>query len=277
MIKIKNDFDLVSSLLSGQCFRFIKEENESYTCILDDRVVNIIVNNDYYVISSSSEENLEEKVKYYFDYCTNYDKYVSLLSNKDDYMKKVAKECKGYKIFNQDKFETYISYIISQNNNVKRISNSINELSKMCGKKVFFNNKEYYLFPTYQELSKLNIDDFRKCGVGFRDKYIINALEKIKDNPSFLEEIEKLNTEDALKELMSVKGIGLKVASCILIFGYHRFDVFPIDTWVIQNISENYKDIKPNQKSISLFAKEKYGDLSGLAIQYMYHYQRNIK
>jgi N-glycosylase/DNA lyase len=166
----------------------------------------------------------------------------------------------------------FISYIISQNNNVKRISNTIAKISHDYGQKVIFENKEYYLFPKYDVLKKLSIEDFRKYGVGFRDKYIVDFLNKYET----LNDIEKLSTKEALELLMSVKGIGLKVASCILLFGYKRLDVFPIDTWVKQYISTNY-NIKNDQKSIMEFAKKNFKDYSGLVIQYMFHVERNIE
>ena len=193
-------------------------------------------------------------------------------SSSDDKMKEIINKCNGYKILNQSPFEMCISYIISQNNNVKRISNSINLLCKKYGTKVEFNNKEYYLFPTYEQLKNLKSEDFRELGVGFRDKYLEDFLIKY---PS-LKDINTLSTEEATNELMKVKGIGLKVASCILLFGYKRLDTFPIDTWVKQNIKEIY-GIKDDQKTIERFAKEKYKEYSGLAIQYLFHSKRNIK
>jgi N-glycosylase/DNA lyase len=155
-----------------------------------------------------------------------------------------------------------ISYIISQNNNVKRISKSIEELSMKYGTKITFENKEYYLFPKYEQIKDLKESDFRNIGVGFRDKYLVNFLNKYET----LKDINKLNTKDALEELMSVKGIGLKVASCILLFGYKRLDVFPIDTWVRQYISRNY-NIKDEVNEIRKFASNSFGNYSGLVIQ----------
>ena len=93
-------------------------------------------------------------------------------------MKEIINKCNGYKILNQSPFEMCISYIISQNNNVKRISNSINLLCKKYGTKVEFNNKDYYLFPTYEQLKDLKNEDFRELGVGFRDKYLEDFLSK---------------------------------------------------------------------------------------------------
>ncbi len=270
-IQVKN-FDLKNTLLSGACFRVIEEDNGSFNNILKDRVINIKQVTNTLIVESNNTNNLKEVITEYFDLDRDYNKINEQLINNDIKMKEVINKCKGYKILNQDSFEMCISYIISQNNNVKRITNSINSLSQKYGKKVVFNKKEYYLFPTYEELKDLTIEDFRELGVGFRDKYLIDFLTKYKS----LKDINKLSTEDATKELMTVKGIGLKVASCILLFGYKRLDTFPIDTWVKQNIKELY-GIKDDQKTIEKFTREKYKEYSGLAIQYLFHSKRNIK
>lgn len=267
-----NDFNLRDTLLSGACFRVTEETDGSFTNILSDRVINIKQVTNTLIINSSNNENLKEIILEYFDLKRDYNFINQQLINRDDKMKEIINKCNGYKILNQSPFEMCISYIISQNNNVKRISNSINLLCKKYGTKVEFNNKDYYLFPTYEQLKDLKNEDFRELGVGFRDKYLEDFLIKY---PS-LRDINTLSTEEATKELMKVKGIGLKVASCILLFGYKRLDTFPIDTWVKQNIKEIY-GIKDDQKTIERFAKEKYKEYSGLAIQYLFHSKRNIK
>ena len=270
-IEVK-DFDLKSTIESGACFRAVKEDDGSYTNILHDRVINIKQVTNTLIVDSNKMDNLKEVIEEYFDLNRDYSKINQQLINNDSKMKDIISKCNGYKILNQDPFEMCISYIISQNNNVKRIEGSINKLSTKYGKKVTFNNKEYYLFPTYDELKDLKQEDFRDLGVGFRDKYLIDFLEKYKS----LKDINNLLTPDATKELMKVKGIGLKVASCILLFGYKRLDTFPIDTWVKQNIKEIY-GIKDDQKTIEAFARETYKEYSGLAIQYLFHSKRNIK
>ena len=134
-----------------------------------------------------------------------------------------------------------ISYIISQNNNVKRISASINKLCELYGKEILFNNKKYYLFPTYDKIKNLSEEDFNILKVGFRNKYLVDYLSKYEE---FID-LNNLNTTLAFNKLLTVKGIGPKVASCILLFGYKRLDVFPIDTWVKQFVSNRY-NIKNN-------------------------------
>jgi len=272
-VKIKvNNIDIKSILLSGACFRVIEEQDGSFTNILKDRVINIKQDKDFLIVNSSNINNIEEIIYNYFGLNIDYNKINNDIIKNNPKLKDMVNKCINYRILNQDPFEMGISYIISQNNNVKRISKSIDELCIKYGEKISFNNKEYHLFPKYEVLKELKEEDFRNFGVGFRDKYIVNYL---KEYPS-LNEIDSLSTKDALNRLMSIKGIGLKVASCILLFGYKRMDVFPIDTWVRQFMSENY-NIKDDVKEIEKYAKEHFGNYSGLIIQYMFHSQRNIK
>lgn len=274
-MKIKSDINLYDTLMSGQAFRINIEDDESFTIIISDRILNIKQEKDYLIVNSNNEEDLELVTRYYLDLDRDYEVLNKELS-KNEILKRDINLCKGYKVLKQDKFEMYISYIISQNNNVKRISGSINKISERYGKKVKYNNKEYYLFPTFEELKNITIEELRECGVGFRDSYIINALNKLKENPFLLEELDMLPTDEAIKELMKIKGIGLKVASCILMFGYSRFDTFPVDTWVKKYVSENF-EIKDDIKIISKFMKDNFKENSGLAVQYFYHINRNKK
>ena len=272
MILNNFDIDVESILLSGSCFRIFKEKDDSFTVIFTDRVVNLKQDKDKLIVKSSNYDNLENIIREFFDLNRDYDSINKELIKRNKDLTEMVNKCKRYRILNQEPFEMCISYIISQNNNVKRISKSIEEISIKYGTKITFDNKDYYLFPRYEQIKNLKESDFRDLGVGFRDKYLVDFLSKYKS----LKDINNLNTKDALKELMSVKGIGLKVASCILMFGYKRLDVFPIDTWVRHYISENY-NIKDDINEISKFSEKSFGEYSGLVIQYMFHVQRNIK
>jgi len=278
MIKISDvEIDLNDTVTCGQCFRFKKNCDDSFTMILSDRVIRIKQENNDLIVYSNNEDDLENIIINYFDLKTDYNKINKKLIKKDKVLI-VPIECsKGFRILKQEPFEMLISYIISQNNNVKRIMKSVDLLSSKFGKKVDFENEEYYLFPTFEELSKIEIDDLKDIGVGFRDTYIMSALNLIKKGTINLEKIFDMKTNEALDYLELVKGIGPKVASCILLFGYSKYDVFPVDTWVMHAMEKLYPNIKQNQKEIIKFANEKYGNYSGIALQYMYHYMRNVK
>ncbi|MBE6152921.1 MAG: DNA-3-methyladenine glycosylase 2 family protein [Firmicutes bacterium] len=278
MIIIKNtDINLNDTITCGQCFRFYKMDDNSFTIVLSDRVINIKQDDKNLIIESNNEDNLEHIINEYFDLNNDYNMINNEILKSDKTLKNNIKLSKGFKILKQDPFEMLISYIISQNNNVKRIMKSVELLSMKYGKKVIFKNNEYYLFPNFDELKSISLEDLKDIGIGFRDIYIINALKLIEDGTINLDKIYTMNTEEALNYLMLIKGVGPKVASCILLFAYKKYDVFPVDTWVIQAMKELYPNIKPNQKEIIKFAKEKYGNYSGIALQYMYHTMRNKK
>lgn len=271
-MKIKiNDFNLKDTLMSGACFRATLESDGSFTNILRDRIINIRQIGDELIVKSNKLDNLSNVIREYFDLDKDYNIINKDLIQVDPGLKDVIECCRGYHILNQDPFEMCISYIISQNNNVKRISASINKLCELYGQKVYFDEKVYFLFPTYEKLKELKADDLAELKIGFRDKYIIDFLNKYES----FNDLNNLSTLDAFNKLLTVKGIGPKVASCILLFGYKRLDVFPIDTWVKQFVSNRY-GVKDDFKTIENLAINKYGKYSGLAIQYMYHYNRNI-
>lgn len=270
MIVIKNtDINLKDTITCGQIFRYIEEKDNSYTVILPDRVVNLKKENNNLIVLSNKEENLKEVIEDYLDLNRDYNKLNDEILKKDDSLKDIINSCKGLKMIHQPKFECSISYILSQNNRVPQIAKALNNISEKYGEKVIFNNNTYYLFPSIDKLKNASIEDFRNLKTGFRDKYLYNFIHENID----LESIDKMNTEDALKYLISIKGIGEKVASCILIFAYSRFDVFPIDTWVKKFMKEKYN--LESIKDIRDYTKDKYNQYCGLVIQYIFNYKRN--
>ena len=274
MIKINNtDINLKDTITCGQIFRFTKEEDNSYTIILSDRVVNIYQDNDSLIIKSNDETDLEKVIRNYLDLDRDYNNLNNKLIENDCSLSEIIDNCKGFKIINQPKFECIISYIISQNNGVPQIRNAVNNISKKYGKKVMFEGKEYYLFPSLEEIKNCSKEELRELKTGFRDQYIYDFINKLLNNEIDINIIDEMNSEDAMNYLMQNKGIGEKVASCILLFSYSKLDVFPIDTWVKKYMKDTYNIT--NIKDIRKFTKEKYNDYSGLIIQYMFHYKRN--
>lgn len=274
MLKIKNNFDLKNTITCGQIFRY-KEIEDGYIVILKDRVISLVLDNDYINVESSKDEDLEKIVYDYFDLNRDYLKIEKEILKKDKKIKDALIFSRGTKIIKQYPLETIISYIISQNNRVPSIANSLDLISHKCGKKVTFKGEDYYLFPELDELIKLSISDFRECKVGFRDKYLYEIVKNISDKTFDLDCIINMDSETALKYLINFKGIGNKVASCILLFAYQRFDVFPIDTWVKKYMKDDY-NIEGENK-IKEFAFNTYNEYCGLAIQYMFNYKRNKK
>lgn len=272
-IELKNNFNLDSTVTCGQIFRYYKLEDNSYDIILKDRVINVYKKDNYIIASSNNEDDLEIVVRNYFDLDNDYENINKYLLEKDSLLKDAIMFSCGLMMIRQDPFETLIEYIISANNGVPNITSALNNIAKRYGKKVLFNKKEYYLFPSYKDLKDVTKEDFRECKVGFRDKYLESIVYKLNNNIINLDDFNKLDSNEAMDKLMKNNGIGPKVASCILLFAYQRYDVFPVDTWVKKIMESNYNII--GEKNIREFASKTYGKYSALAIQYLFNYSRN--
>ena len=269
-----NNLDLDNTICCGQIFRYEKLEDDSYIVILKDRVVKLKYIDNKLYIDSNNMNNIENVIREYLDLDRDYISIIENIKECDDVLGKYLDKSIGLKMIKQDPIECIVSYIISQNNSVRNIKNSLDLISYNFGDKVMFLDKEYYLFPSIDKLSKISLDEFRECKVGFRDRYLVDIISDIVENRLNVNYIFEMNSEDSLRYLMSFRGIGMKVASCILLFAYGKYDVYPIDTWVKKYMDINY-GIK-DEKNIKEFCKEKYGKYSGLAIQYMFNGMRNM-
>lgn len=272
-IKIEKPFKLEDTITCGQIFRFFKMEDGSFDVILKDRVINVYEKNNYLYVSSNNEDDLKSVVMNYFDLDNDYSKINEYLLSHDKKLESAINFSKGLMMIKQDPFETIMEYIISANNSVPSIASALNNIALKYGKKVMFNNKEYYLFPQYKDLKDVKENDLRECKVGFRDKYLKAMIDKLNNNELDLDSFYNMDTKEALDKLMENIGIGPKVASCILLFAYQKYDVFPVDTWVKKVMKTKYNI--EGEKNIRAFASITYGKYSGIAIQYLFNYGRN--
>lgn len=267
------DFNLMDSITSGQFFRY-EIEKDSIIIILKDRVIKVKQDNNYLFVESNNMDNLEETIISFFSLNVNYNSLNKNILKLDPSFKDIIEKSTGFRIQRMDPFETTISYIISANNSVNNIRKCVNNISKKYGTKVLFNKKEYYLFPKINQIKNVTIQDLTELKLGFRAKYVKILIDKIINKEFDLNIINDLSSNDALQYLMKEKGIGLKVASCILLFSYSRFDVFPIDVWVKKIMKDRYNIEKEND--IKVYMNTKYKEYSGLVIQYLFNYKRNI-
>ncbi len=274
-------FNLKDIFECGQCFRWNEQKDGSYTGIWKENVVNVKKEGEDYIFSGICKKgNLEEEIQKYFDLDRNYENLKKKLSQKDEYMKKSIQYGKGIRILNQDLWETIISFIISANNNIPRIKGIIERLSKAYGKKIEWKEKTYYTFPTPNELKDVTVKDYRALGLGFRDIRLYETTKMILDGKVNLKELEENpNTMEVRKKLLTLSGVGPKVADCILLFSdLKRLEVFPIDVWVRRVMNDLYiqneDETKVNKKQIETIAKEKFGNLAGLAQQYLFYWRR---
>lgn len=274
-----NCFNLKYTLECGQCFRWekISEEKDTYIGVIYDRVLKIRQIGNVLYVSSNNMENLEEVVKKYFDLYKDYAAIEKRISKVDKNVNKAVKNTSGIRHLNQAFFETLISYIISANNNIPRISKSVKEISKRYGKKVNFEGKDYYLFPTPQQLKAVSKEEYRSCGVGFRDSYILNTVKEVLEGKIDFGKLDEMTTDELRKLLLTFKGVGPKVADCILLFACNRQEVFPIDVWVERVMSVLYfKEAKGamSKKEILKYADEKFGKDAGIIQQHLFYNMR---
>jgi len=281
ILKSEKSFEPKHIFECGQCFRWDRQKDGSYTGVFGNNVLNVKKEGKNIVFKGICEGNIKDICTNYFDLNRNYESIKNELSNVDEYLENSIKYGEGIRILNQDLWETIISFIISANNNIPRIKGIINRMSEAYGNKIEWSGATYYTFPTVKSLAKVGIQDLRNLGLGFRDKYIYETTQSIYTNQIDLQKLhEELNTQKIKQELLSLSGIGPKVADCILLFStLKRFDVFPIDVWVRRVMNELYlkkqDETKINKKEIENLAKEKFGALGGIAQQYLFYWKRD--
>lgn len=271
-------FNLKYTLECGQCFRWKKINDFEYIGVIKDRVVKIKQINDELIVSSNNNDDLENVVRNYFDLDTDYQFIEDTISKIDEKIKCAVKNTTGIRILNQDFFETLMSYIISANNNIPRISKSVDLISEKYGKEVIFEDKSYYLFPTFDQLENVTEEEFRKCGVGFRARYLKQAVEDVLNNNIDIDNITCMDTEKIKERLLNLMGVGPKVADCILLFACNKKEVFPVDVWVERIMTNLYFDnIKTNKKEILEYANKNFGTYAGIIQQHLFYNVREGK
>ena len=263
----------------GQCFRWNEQVDGSYTGVFRNNVLNVKENADNVVITGVCGDDIEKVCKEYFDLDTDYEKIKATLSKIDDNVKESIKYGEGIRILKQDLWETIISFIISANNNIPRIKKIIERIAENYGDEIVWNGQKYYTFPTPKQLSKASVQDLRGLGLGFRDKRVYETTRMILNGEVSLQGLENITDSNVLREeLNKLPGIGDKVADCIMLFSMKRFDVFPIDVWVRRVMNELYikneDETKVNKKEIRSLAEQKYGNLAGIAQQYLFYWKR---
>ena len=254
----------------------------SYTGVFGRNVINVKKEKNDVIFKGICDGDIKAVCQQYFDLSYNYEDIKGRLSKIDIYLKTSIEYGFGIRILNQDLWETIISFIISANNNIPRIKGIIERISKAYGEAIIWNDKAYYTFPTVEELGQASIPDLRGLGLGFRDVRVYETTKMIGNKEVSLEDLRQENNLEKLREkLLLLPGVGPKVADCIMLFSLKKTEVFPIDVWVDRVMNELYNvgaddPIRPNmnKKQIQLLAKEKYGDLAGLAQQYLFYWRK---
>lgn len=270
------DFNLEHIFECGQCFRFNKVADNTYLGVAFGRALKISQEGSTVTLYDTTERDFYDIWFDFFDFSRDYGKIKAELSN-DSVLREAIKYGEGIRILKQDLWETIISFIISASNNIPRIKGIIERFCENFGEKIHYMGSTYYSFPTPQVTASLSKEDLSVIRAGFRDKYIIDAANKINSGELSLEYIKSLPAPEAKQALMTINGIGSKVSNCILLFGLNRTDAFPIDVWIKRIMEYCYFDDEQSIDTISRFAKEKFSDIGGYAQQYLFFWARENK
>jgi len=260
-----NDFNAQQILECGQIFRFNINGNvaEVYS---KDKKAKIETKENEVVISTTDVDYFEN----FFDLKTNYQQIKKALKN-DNFLAKAVKYGYGIRILNNDAYEMLISFIISANNNIKRIKNSIEYLCKKFGS----NRGEYHAFPTLSQLKLATVEDYKLAGLGYRAEYMFETVQVLTEQK--IEDLKNLTSDKQFEFLVSLKGVGEKVANCIMLFGLGVKNVFPVDTWINKVYNSLTGTTETNRKKITKELTSRYKELSGYAQQYFFYFFRDNK
>ena len=273
-----NNFDLDHIFDCGQCFIWEKNEDGSYTGIACGRIVKMGYDSGEQCLKiyNSCLEDFDNIWRNYLDLDRDYSAIKERLREADPVICKAIEYGQGIRILNQEKWETLISFIISQNNNIPRIKKNINSLAELMGEKAGeYNGRVYYNLPSPEILADAEVEDLASCRLGYRAKYLIETARKVRDEG--IDSLEALGrpevtAAETLEALRQYCGVGPKVANCIALFSMGKIDSFPIDTWVKKVMNQLYGIPENEMKKMAEFAAETFGDLGGIAQQYLFYY-----
>ena len=233
-LKLTNidSFELKDIFECGQCFRWNKQKDNSYTGVFKGNVLNIKKENQDIIIKGLCKNDIKSTVEEYFDLKTDYKKIKQTLSKIDQNMETSIKYGQGIRLLNQDLWETIISFIISAKNNIPRINGIIEKLCKKYGNEIKWNGEKYYTFPTPEQLQNVTVQEYRNLGLGFRDKRIYETTKIILEKKVDLKAMqENPNTLEIREQLLTLPGVGPKVADCILLFSTLKSSSFFFCAW----------------------------------------------
>lgn len=261
-IRIKKalNFDLTQTLDCGQAFRWSKDRNEVWSGIAFGKYIELFNRDGDIIIKGSNIQDFENIWRNYFDLDRDYGAIINEVSQNPT-VAKAAAYSNGIRLLNQEPWEALCSFIISQNNNIPRIKGIIERLCENFGTKI----DNGYAFPTADTISKLTIQDLAIIRSGFRAKYILDAAQKVTSGQINLDELKNTDYDTARKILMTIKGVGPKVADCVLLYGLGHINAFPRDVWINRALTQLFDGNIPD-------CANEYG---GIVQQYIFHYIRN--
>jgi N-glycosylase/DNA lyase len=272
------DFDIEQTLECGQCFHFVKLDEKEYGLSARNRLLHIKQIGNELILYQTDKAEYESVWKTYFDMDRDYRMIKKQLLSVDNKLGDAIHTMQGVRILKQDFFEMLISFIISQNKQIPHIKKIVAELSEKYGTYLGqIAQHKFYTFPSAQQLSVATEEDLRQCKTGFRAPYICDAVEKINSGIITADFLQGTSIKECEEMLQRIKGVGSKVASCVMLFGLEKREAFPVDVW-IKRIMEflYFEGADTPKETIASFAKERFGAYGGYAQQYLFYYGKTM-
>ena len=259
----------------GQAFRWEEKKENRYLLIASQRVIEVEKIEDRIIFHNTHKEDFEKIWRDYFDLDTDYEKIQQRLIRRDPVMEEAVKFGRGIRILKQEPFETLISFIISSNNNIKRIKGSVEGLARAYGEGIgLYDGQPRYAFPTPKALSEATVEELKLLGLGYRARYVKETAERVWENPGILQKMIRQKRRECLQGVTGFSGVGPKVGSCVVFFSMGKREAFPVDVWVKRIMESLYFQEEKPVKEIEDFAMKKFGKDAGYAQQYLFYYAR---
>jgi len=265
-------FNIKDTLECGQIFRFVEHEKGYLVYSLDKCAYCYNDGNNAYIECEKADE---EYFKNYFDLDRDYSAiFNAALKENINILTDAATSGKGIRILRQNTEEMLFSFVVSQNNNIPRIKGIIEKLCVALGEEKEFCGEKYYAFPSVEKMAKKDVEFYKGIGLGYRAEYIRRLAESIASGKITPKNFNTLNTKELKKALVSIHGVGQKVADCVSLFGFNRSDSFPVDTWIEKVYKDDFKGNITDRAKIADYFVERFGLNSGYFQQYLFHYKR---
>ena len=273
------DFDVDQTLCCGQCFHFKKTgEGKDYGVSAFGRLLHIVQEGKKVIFYNTTKADFNGIWRKYFDLDTDYASIKNKLLQDDSKLADSINAMGGVRILKQDFFETLMSFIISQNKQIPHIKAIVCAISKEYGTYLGeINGEEFYAFPTAKMLSNVTEDDFKRLKTGFRAGYLYDAVKCVLEGKITEEMLRNMEAAECEKALCQIKGVGAKVANCVMLFALSKMECFPIDVWMTRIMQRLYLGEGASKDAIAQYAREHYGALGGYAQQYLFYYGRETK
>lgn len=292
IIKELRNFKLKHIFECGQIFRFEEVAENDFIVIAFGRLIEVKEDGNDVIIYNSTKEDFQNIWLKYFDLDRDYSVIKDELS-KDVLLKQSIEFGYGVRVLNQDPFEMLLSFIISARNNIPSIKKTVNKISNKWGKEIIYKDKTYYAFPNIDEIKGATLEEIQETGASFRSKYIFDTIKNVFNSKSGkgnlktndtneyikydLDYIKNLDDDECHNALQEFKGVGSKVADCIMLFSMEKTSAFPVDVWVKRAMIHFYGAEDASLNKIRIFGRNKFGKLAGFAQQYLFYYARENK